>query len=256
MERQVNSGTYVRPSTQVAGIKILLVEDDFAVADVLTTLLESEGYRVTHASHASDVAVVMDDSPPDLIILDIMLPDADGLVLCGEFRARWSCPIILLSATQRRRDTILGLRLGADDFIAKPFDARELLARIETILRRSRGVKPSTGPQATVFGPLSVDTTRRMVTHEERPLQLTPTEFALISALASDPSRIFSREELGQAIWGEKQLGDSRVIDVHVRRLRQKLDEEGVQDPIIATFRGFGYRLCRASVAATAGMTY
>jgi DNA-binding response OmpR family regulator len=177
-----------------------------------------------------------------------MLPDTDGLVLCSELRSRGSAPIVLLSGTKRRSDPILGLRLGADDFIAKPFDNRELLARLEAILRRTnvgRSREPAE-PEVYRVGPLTVDVGRRMVLHGDRPLQLTPTEFRLLATLASEPDKVFSREELASRVWSYDMLGESRVVDVHIRRLRQKLDAAGIKDPFIVTLRGFGYKLSRA----------
>jgi DNA-binding response OmpR family regulator len=227
--------------------KILLVEDDVAIAEVLVALLESEGYRVWHAADASGAEELLDQAQPDLVILDIMLPDTDGLVLCSELRARWPAPVVLLSATKRRFDPIIGLRLGADDFIAKPFDTRELLARLEAVLRRSSvgQAQPSSQPEAYRIGPLAVDIARRTVTYGDQPLQLTPTEFRLLAALASEPERVFSREDLASRVWGYESIGESRVVDVHIRRLRQKLDESSITDPEIVTLRGFGYKLSR-----------
>src|SRR5919202_642078 len=157
-----------------ATAKILLVEDDLSIANVLVELLEGEGYRVWHAQDAAAAEELLGEARPDLVLLDIMLPDTDGLVLCSELRARWPAPVVLLSATQRKSDPIIGLRLGADDFIAKPFDARELLARIEAILRRAAGSRSQHGDQPEVYriGPLSIDVCRRSVTYGETALQL------------------------------------------------------------------------------------
>jgi DNA-binding response OmpR family regulator len=231
-----------------ATAKILLVEDDQGIAEALVELLESEGYRVWHTPHASGAEDLIDATHPDLVLLDIMLPDTDGLVLCSELRARWPAPIVLLSATQRKSDPIIGLRLGADDFIAKPFDTRELLARLEAVLRRATVTRPRKTEEPEVYrlGPLAIDIARRSVTHNETPLVLTPTEFRLLATLASEPDRVFSREELANRVWGYDAIGESRVVDVHIRRLRQKLDEHRVADPVIVTLRGFGYKLSRA----------
>lgn len=239
----------LRPE-RAATAKILVVEDDAAIADVLQELLGAEGYEVVHAVDARSATRLLEEVRPDLVLLDIMLPDVDGLVLCSELRARWPAPVVLLSATQRKSDAIIGLRLGADDFIAKPFDSRELLARIDAVLRRA-GTPAQQGQAAPVlrFGPLTVDVARRSVTYGETPLHLTPTEFRLLETLISDPDRVFSREELAARVWGAEALGESRVVDVHIRRLRQKLDESHVTDPVIVTLRGFGYKLARADRA-------
>ena len=231
-----------------ATARILVVEDDPGVAGALIELLESEGYRVWHTAHASGAEAMIEEHQPDLVLLDIMLPDTDGLVLCSELRARWPVPVVLLSGTQRKSDAVIGLRLGADDFIAKPFDTRELLARLEAVLRRAALARPQQAEEPEVYslGPLTIDVARRSVTHGETVLQLTPTEFRLLATLASEPDRVFSREELAHRVWGYDSIGESRVVDVHIRRLRQKLDENAVTDPVIVTLRGFGYKLSRA----------
>ena len=236
-----------RPEVK-ATASILIVEDDPGVAGALIELLESEGYRVWHTDHASRAEALIEQHQPDLVLLDIMLPDTDGLVLCSELRSRWAVPVILLSGTQRKSDAVIGLRLGADDFIAKPFDTRELLARLEAVLRRAAMArpKPAEEPEVYELGPLTIDVARRAVTHGEQVLQLTPTEFRLLGALASEPDRVFSREELASRVWGFDSIGESRVVDVHIRRLRQKLDEHAVSDPVIVTLRGFGYKISRA----------
>jgi DNA-binding response OmpR family regulator len=234
------------PSKAAAGI--LVIEDDEGVAEALRQLLETEGYRVWHAPNAAQADPLLEQQQPDLVILDIMLPDSDGLVLCSELRTRWSVPVVLLSATKRRYDSVIGLRLGADDFIAKPFDNRELLARIEAILRRTASSSQKTVSEAESYhlGLLTVDVARRSITYGDRALQLTPTEFRLLAARASEPDRVFSREELASRVWGYESIGESRVVDVHIRRLRQKLDQAQVTDPEIVTLRGFGYKLARA----------
>lgn len=240
------SATRSRPGAR-ATAKILLVEDDVAIAEALAELLGNEGYRVWHAANAASAEVLIDEARPDLVLLDIMLPDTDGLVLCTELRQRWPAPVVFLSATQRRSDSIIGLRLGADDFIAKPFDARELLARVETVLRRAAVTRPhASEPEIYRLGPLTIDVGRRAVLHNDEPLQLTPTEFRLLATLASEPDQVFSREELANRVWGYESIGESRVVDVHIRRLRQKLDEAKVHDPVIVTLRSFGYKLSRA----------
>ena len=230
-----------------ATARILVVEDDQGIAEALIELLKSEGYHVWHTDSASGAEALLEEVQPDLVLLDIVLPDTDGLVLCSELRARSEAPIVLLSGTQRKSDSIIGLRLGADDFIAKPFDTRELLARLEAVLRRAATTRPRGGePEVYQLGPLTIDIGRRSVTHGETPLQLTPTEFRLLATLASEPDRVFSREELATRVWGYESVGESRVVDVHIRRLRQKLDESAVTDPVIVTLRGFGYKLSRA----------
>ena len=237
----------LKPTFRSATKKILIVEDDLSVAEVLMELLEVEGYRVSHAPDAATAEGLINEFRPDLVLLDIMLPDGDGLVLCSELRARWPAPVVLLSGTQRKSDPILGLRLGADDFIAKPFDTRELLARLEAVLRRSSASQrlDSAEPEVYEVGPLTIDVGRRSASYGDEPMQLTPTEFRLMATFASEPERVFSREEIATRVWGYESIGESRVVDVHIRRLRQKLDEAHVTDPAIVTLRGFGYKLSR-----------
>ena len=234
-----------------ATAKILVVEDDRPIAETLVDLLESEGYRVWHAANAAAAEGLIEETHPDLVLLDIVLPDTDGLVLFSELRARWPAPVVLLSGTTRRSDPIIGLRLGADDFIAKPFEPRELLARIEAVLRRSATTRPRAPgePEVHRLGSLTIDVGRRSVTYNDRPVPVTPTEFRLLAALASEPDQVFSREELANRVWGYESIGESRVVDVHIRRLRQKLDEAEVTSPTIVTLRGFGYKLSRGGRA-------
>src|SRR5438067_510651 len=202
-----------RPSQPAA--TILLIEDDRALADAVAALLEAEGYRVRCAADAAAAGALFDQARPDLVILDLVLPDADGLVLLSDLRARWPGPIAVLSGTRRERDRILGLRLGADDFIAKLFDARGLLARVEAVLRRGAVSRPpAEEPEVYHVGPLTIDIGRRTVTYHDQPFQLTPTEFRLLATLASEPDKVFNREELASRVWGYQSIGESRVVDV------------------------------------------
>src|SRR5215211_4199299 len=191
----------LRPHTEtkVGAKKILLVEDDQSIADALVELLESEGYRVTHAPDAASAETLLEETRPDLVILDIMLPDTDGLVLCSELRARWPGPILLLSATQRKSDPVIGLRLGADDFIAKPFSTENLLARVEAALRaapRRDATASLSGEGSCHIGGLVIDRARCQVTLGGLELHLTPTEYRLLCALADRPEEARSRREL------------------------------------------------------------
>ena len=227
---------------------ILLIEDDAAINAMLQELLEASGYRVWIAPSGADARALLDESRPDLVILDLMLPDVDGLVLCADLKAQLDVPIIICSATTRKRDAILGLRLGADDFIAKPFDIYDLEARIEAVLRRAaqhQAVEPAAEPDHYRVGDLVVDRSRRRVTLGPDELQLTPTEYRLLSTLASRPDEVFTRDELAQRVWGYQDASSGRAIDVHIRRLRVKLDSASVPPPPIISVRGFGYKLSR-----------
>ena len=225
----------------------MLVEDDPAVAQTLTDALESSGYRIWHAENGADAKTLLEQSRPGLIILDLMLPDIDGLVLCSGLKSIADVPIIICSATPQKRDAILGLKLGADDFVAKPFDIYELEARVEAVLRRtsqSRPVEVSAPPPDHIrVGDLVIDRSRRRVTLGGEPIQLTPTEYRLVSALASRPDEILSRDELAQLVWGYQDASSGRTIDVHIRRLRVKLSQGPVPAPAIVAVRGFGYKI-------------
>ena len=236
---------------------IMLVEDDPAVAQTLTDALESSGYRVWLAETGADAKTLLEQTRPDLIILDLMLPDVDGLVLCSGLKAVADIPIVICSATPQRRDAILGLKLGADDFIAKPFDIYELEARLEAVLRRtnhSRAAQPSaTPPDHIRVGELIIDRSRRRVTLGGEPIQLTPTEYRLVSALASRPDEILSRDDLATLVWGYQDASSGRTIDVHIRRLRVKLSQGPVPAPAIVAVRGFGYKMAVEEAAAATG---
>jgi len=226
----------------------MLVEDDGAVAQTLTDALEASGYRVWLAETGADAKTLLEQTHPDLVILDLMLPDVDGLVLCSGLKGITDVPIIICSATPQKRDAILGLKLGADDFVAKPFDIYELEARVEAVLRRTtqqRAVEPASAaaPDHIRVGELIIDRSRRRVTLGGEPIQLTPTEYRLVSALASRPDEILSRDELATLVWGYQDASSGRTIDVHIRRLRVKLNSGPVPAPAIVAVRGFGYKM-------------
>ncbi len=226
---------------------ILIVEDDPSTAGMLKELLESSGYQVLIAGSGAHAKAMADEFRPDLIILDLMLPDMDGLVLCSELRsqAQTDIPIIVCSGTSRKRDAILALRLGADDFISKPFDIYDLEARIEAVLRRAhqQSQQHATEPDHYRVGDLVIDRPRRHVTLGDDELQLTPTEYRLLYTMASRPDEVFSRDELAQRVWGYRDASSGRAIDVHIRRLRVKLDSASTAPPPIISVRGFGYKL-------------
>jgi two-component system response regulator MtrA len=237
----------IQPKGQGA-TTIMLVEDDRAVAQTLTDALESSGYRVWLAETGADAKTLLEQTRPDLIILDLMLPDVDGLVLCSGLKAIADVPIVICSATPQKRDAILGLKLGADDFIAKPFDIYELEARVEAVLRRTSQTRVSSEaspspPDHIRVGELIIDRSRRRVTLGGEPIQLTPTEYRLVSALASRPDEILSRDDLATLVWGYQDASSGRTIDVHIRRLRVKLSQGPVPAPAIVAVRGFGYKM-------------
>lgn len=226
---------------------IVLVEDDPAIARSVSRILETSGYQVSTAENAADARLLLSHFRPELIVLDLMLPDGDGLVLLPALRALTDAPIIICSARQRQLDRVLGLRLGADDFLAKPFDVDELEARVEAVLRRAAlpHVKAPTVAQAQIqLGDLLISPSHGSVTLDGAKVHLTPTEFHLLVALASRPHELLSREELGRIVWGQADYGTGHLIDVHVWRLRLKLRRASAASTVcIETVRGHGYKL-------------
>jgi DNA-binding response OmpR family regulator len=227
---------------------ILLVEDDQQTAETLSAVLTENNYTVWHAEDGAAARSMLEEARPDLVVLDLMLPDTDGLVLCATLKSIADVPIVICSGTVRKRDTILGFKLGAEDFIAKPFDVAEFEARIQAVLRRRSAAKAAPGvssPPADqiTIGPLSIDRTRTRVSLGGQAIQLTRTEFRILQSLAARPDEILSRDELSQMLWGRPEPPGSRAIDMHVRRLRVKLDQGQQPAPPIVSVRGFGYKL-------------
>jgi DNA-binding response OmpR family regulator len=218
---------------------ILLVEDDATIASLLVDRFEASRYRFWCAASAADAARLIGQARPDLVILDLMLPDANGLVLCAELKAELQVPIILCSATHRRDDPLLGFKLGADDFVAKPFSVAELQARVELALRRAG---PASTP-STAIGNLTIDEARCCAMLSEQLLPLTRTEYRLLAELVNRPNEVLSHEQLTHAVWGYHDRGVSRSLEVHMRRLRAKLNAAGEPPPWLTTHRGFGYAI-------------
>jgi DNA-binding response OmpR family regulator len=225
---------------------ILIVEDDPLVARSLGKALEAMGYQVTAVETGAEARVAIEEIHPDLIFLDLMLPDTDGLVLTSTFKALTDAPIIICSARHQQVDRVLGLKMGADDFVAKPFDLDEIEARVEAVLRRSRRAEePAPAPADQIqVGDLVISPARATVKLGGQLLHLTPTEYRLLAVLAARPDEVVSRESLGQLVWGYQDIGTGHLIDVHVGRLRLKLrDSQKVTSPVIETVRGRGYKL-------------
>ena len=260
---------------------ILVIEDHAPLAQTFQEVLEGQGYDVRLAGTAAEARAVIDSAPPDLVLMDLVLPDADGLVLCADIKAKLAIPVIVCSGTVRKRDSVLALKLGADDFVAKPFDVDELLSRIEAALRRvsaptdlpaslamhraltrGRGGEPATRqgsaehePVATL-GRLRLERTHKRVTFGGEDVSLTPTEYRLLSAFMSRPDEVLSRRDLAQMVWGYEDASVGRSIDVHVHRLRTKLQHaqvaKGRSGPNVISVRGFGYKLLGDAAAQTA----
>ena len=232
------------PDSRARGT-ILVVEDDAAIAYMLSDILTSAGYLVREAATGAAARGMLEHVQPNLIILDLVLPDEDGLVLCSVLKQMADVPILVCSGTQRRRDEFLSLKLGADDFIAKPFDVYDLLARVEVLLRRAAQHRAGMGAVQTPIriGELLIDPTPHQVTLAGALLQLTPTEYRLLSVLAARPDQVVPRDTLAKLVWGDPDTGTSRTIDVHIGRLRVKLSQGGARAPQIVSVRGFGYKI-------------
>jgi two-component system, OmpR family, response regulator len=222
---------------------ILLVDDEDAVQKLLTYPLEREGYRVVSARDGEEALDRFGEANPDLVVLDIMLPRLDGLEVCKRLRARSTVPIIMLTARDDELDKVVGLELGADDYITKPFSIREFRSRVRALLRRA-SVSRSNGGQQDVISAqgLTIDAGRRTVQVGDRPVQLTYVEFELLRVMASNPGRVFSRKMLLEELWGGSDYREPRTIDVHVRHLREKLERDPSEPEYIHTVRGVGYR--------------
>ncbi|MGV1004551.1 MAG: MtrAB system response regulator MtrA [Candidatus Nanopelagicales bacterium] len=217
---------------------ILVVDDDRDLAEMLGIVLRSEGMTASFCYTGSEAIAAYQLAEPDLVLLDLMLPGMDGLAVCRALRAESGVPIVMLTARGDTADVVEGLQAGADDYIVKPFKPRELIARIQA---RLRGATDS-GPAKVSLGDLRIDTDAHAVTRDGEPIALTPLEFDLLLALARRPGYAFSREELLSDVWGYRHAGDTRLVNVHVQRLRGKVERDPENPELILTVRGVGYR--------------
>jgi DNA-binding response OmpR family regulator len=219
---------------------VLVVDDEPIVREVVVRYLEREGYRALEAGDGDAARELIERDPPNLVVLDLMLPGTDGLTLCRWIRSRSELPVIMLTARGEEADRIVGLEIGADDYVTKPFSPRELAARVRTVLRRAA---PSELADATLtFGDLRIDASTREVTRGETPLRLTAKEFDLLWFLASHPRRVFSRSQLMHRVWGYEAALDTGTVTVHVRRLREKIEDDPSRPRHLETVWGVGYR--------------
>jgi DNA-binding response OmpR family regulator len=225
--------------------KVLVVDDEDHIVELARIYLTREGYEVEGVGDGSQALARFTQLKPDLVILDIMLPGADGLAICKEIRKQSQVPIIMLTARDEVTDKVVGLEVGADDYLTKPFHPQELVARAKALLRRAR-VEPD-APKLIRAGKLEVDLERHEVRHEQAKVQLRPKEFDLLTLLARHPGRVFQRSELLDLVWGYDFPGYTRTVDVHVQQLREKLAAAGITEPSIETVWGVGYRLELAS---------
>jgi DNA-binding response OmpR family regulator len=225
--------------------RILLVDDEQSIQTLLSYPLERDGYEVVPATDGQQALERFDEQHFDLVVLDVMLPRIDGLEVCRRLRAKSSVPIIMLTAKSEEIDKVVGLELGADDYITKPFSLREFSSRVRAALRRAemRGADhPGEEEPPLQVGALKIDFLKRTVRVEGQDAPLTFVEFELISILAKAPGRVFTRDMLLQRLWGDSAYRDPRTIDVHIRHLREKLEREPKDPEYLSTVRGVGYR--------------
>ena len=222
---------------------ILLVDDEESVQRLLTFPLEKEGFRVVQASDGEEALKCFANDDIDLVVLDLMLPKLDGLEVCRRLRAESIVPIIMLTARDDEVDKVLGLELGADDYITKPFSIREFRSRVRALLRRTQRLADSIETEEIIsFRDFKIDVPRRMVEVRDEKISLTYSEFEILRALAADPGRVQTRLMLLEALWGSSSYRDPRTIDVHIRHLREKLEINPAKPEYILTVRSVGYR--------------
>ncbi len=218
--------------------KVLVVDDDLALAEMLGIVLRGEGFEPVFCSDGSEALRVFRESRPDIVLLDLMLPGKDGVDVCRLIRAESGTPIVMLTAKSDTIDVVVGLEAGADDYIVKPFKPKELVARIRARIRRNE--EPT--PAGLQIGDLAIDVTGHSVRRGEESLSLTPLEFDLLLCLARKPGQVFTREALLEEVWGYRHSADTRLVNVHVQRLRAKIEHDPERPDIVLTVRGVGYK--------------
>jgi len=223
--------------------RVLVVDDEASIRTIVEYALRDAGFEVVGAARGDEALKVIEREPIDLVVLDLMLPGVDGLEVCRRIRATRNTPIIMLSARAEELDKVLGLELGADDYVTKPFSPRELVSRVKAQLRRARLEPDQTAPLRA--GELLIDPGARTVMRDGEEVTLTYSEFEILLKLARSPRRVFTREELMNHLWGGSFYGDLRSVDVHVRHLRQKVERDPSSPTLIRTVRGVGYAFGR-----------
>jgi two-component system response regulator MtrA len=218
--------------------RVLIVDDDSALAEMLGIVLRSEGYEDTIVTRGDEVLPVFREFKPDLVLLDLMLPGRDGIDVCKDIRAESGVPIVMLTAKSDTVDVVVGLESGADDYVVKPFKPKELVARVRARLRRTDDPKPET----LQVGDVVIDVAGHSVKRDGVAVSLTPLEFDLLACLARRPWQVFTREELLEKVWGYRHATDTRLVNVHVQRLRSKIEHDPELPEIVVTVRGVGYK--------------
>lgn len=219
---------------------VLLIEDDQRIRRAVALALEADGFSVTEAGTGEEGLFVLAERDVDVVLLDIMLPDTDGFEVCRQIRRRSDAPVIMVTAKADSHDVVAGLEAGADDYVTKPFVAKELAARIRALLRRAN---VSTARATVIAGGLEIAPQHGVVTRNGELIKLTRTEFGLLCELAAEPGRVRTREDLLERVWGYDYFGDERIVDVHIRRLRTKVEVNPALPTVVMTVRGIGYRL-------------
>lgn len=228
-------------------MKVLVVDDEAPIVEALAYNLKKEGFRPLIAADAEQCLAVAREQRPDLVLLDVMLPSGSGFDVCRKLRKESDVPVIMLTARAEEMDRVVGLEIGADDYVTKPFSMRELMARVKTVLRRTQsGPRQDAGEERTQFGEISLDLKRHQVTRGGEPVNLAPKEFDLLRFLMQNPDRVFSRQALLDRVWGPDAYVGDRTVDVHVRWIREKIEENPSQPKRILTVRGAGYKFASA----------
>ena len=221
--------------------KVLVADDDKNICELLRLYLEKEGYTVVIANDGEEAVTRFALESPDIVLLDVMMPKLDGWQVCRELRKRSDCPIIMITAKGETFDKVLGLELGSDDYVVKPFDTKEIIARIKAVLRRTGKSSSENDPKEVSYDKLVVNMTKYELKVDGRIVDTPPKELELLFHLASNPNRVYTRDQLLDEVWGFEYYGDSRTVDVHIKRLREKL--EGVSDKwTLKTVWGVGYK--------------
>ncbi len=226
-------------SDQRSKVRILVIDDDAALSEMLQMVLRQEGFETVRCATGDAALHEFRQSRPDLILLDLNLPGRDGVSVCRDIRAESGVPIIMLTAKSDTADVVAGLEAGADDYVPKPFSAKELIARIRTRLRR---ISSDIGTDVLPIGDLTISVSSHVVKRGSQQVPLTPLEFDLLLALAKRPARVFTREALLDEVWGYRNAADTRLVNVHVQRLRAKVEKDPEKPEIVITVRGIGYR--------------
>lgn len=227
--------------------RVLVVDDEATIRDIVRRYLTADGFDVVEAVDGEDALRQCEERAPDLVVLDVMMPGTNGLEVLRRLRATSEVYVILLTAKAEEVDKLVGLSVGADDYLTKPFSPRELVARVRAVLRRQRSTDASRGDEAMSFRGLVIDRARREVHRDGVPVELTALEFDLLAALAASPGRVYTRRQLLEHVWGWDFVGDERVVDVHVRNLRRALGDDASAPSVVATVRGVGYKFVAAA---------